>query len=87
MKKTSEDNNYIYFLDFFQGDPVRIMQDKKTAEILFNADDVIKILGLGSNITDFLSTDEGLDTINKFKQEHPNEDIFGKKGMFRRVGE
>ena len=51
MQKTGEDKNYIYFMDHFQYTPVQVIQDKKTGEIFFNADDVVKILGLGDSIT------------------------------------
>ena len=61
MQKTGEDKNYIYFMDHFQDTPVQVMQDKKTGEIFFNADDVVKILGLGDNIKEFLETFWGVD--------------------------
>lgn len=85
MQKTGEDKNYIYFLDCFQDTPVQVMQDKKTGEIFFNADDVVKILGLGDNLTEFLGTNSGLDFINDFKKNHPGVDMFGKQGMIREV--
>ena len=85
MQNTGEDKNYIYFMDHFQGTPVQVMQDKKTGEIFFNADDVVKILGLGDNIKEFLGTDKGLDFINDFKRDHPGVDVFGNKGMIREV--
>ena len=49
MQKTGEDKNYIYFMDHFQDTPVQVIQDKKTMEIFFNADDVVRILGFGSS--------------------------------------
>ena len=85
MQKTGEDKNYIYFMDHFQDTPVQVIQDKKTGEIFFNADDVVKILGLGDNIKEFLGTDKGLDFINDFKRDHPGVDVFGDKGMLREV--
>ena len=66
MQKTGEDKNYVYFMDHFQDTPVQVMQDEKTGEIFFNADDIVKILGLGDNIKEFLGTDRGLDFINDF---------------------
>ena len=71
MQKTGEDKNYVYFMDHFQDTPVQVMQDEKTGEIFFNADDIVKILGLGDNIKEFLGTDKGLDFINDFKRDHP----------------
>lgn len=50
MQKTGEDKNYIYFMDHFQDTPVQVIQDKKTMEIFFNADDVVRILGFGSSL-------------------------------------
>ena len=58
---------------------------KTTGEIFFNADDIVKILGLGDNIKEFLGTDRGLDFINDFKRDHPGIDVFGNKGMIREV--
>ena len=49
------------------------------------ADDIVKILGLGDNIKEFLGTDRGLDFINDFKRDHPGIDVFGNKGMIREV--
>ncbi|PXZ44163.1 hypothetical protein DMB45_05740 [Sanguibacteroides justesenii] len=85
MQKTGEDKNYVYFMDHFQGTPVQVMQDKKTMEIFFNANDVVKILGLGDNINEFLGTDRGLDFINEFKKSHPGVEVFGDRGMIRKV--
>ena len=85
MQKTGEDKNDVYFMDHFQDTPVQVMQDEKTGEIFFNADDIVKILGLGDNIKEFLGTDRGLDFINDFKRDHPGIDVFGNKGMIREV--
>ena len=49
------------------------------------ADDIVKILGLGDNIKEFLGTDRGLDFINDFKRDHPGIDVFPNKGMIREV--
>ena len=61
MQKTGEDKNYIYFMDHFQDTPVQVIQDKKTGEIFFNADDVVRILGFGSSFI-CLETMEWLDS-------------------------
>lgn len=83
MIREKEDEKYVYFLDYFQGKPVHMKQDKTTGEIFFNADDVCHILGVGS-FDEFIGTDEGLDIINDFKKENPNMPVFGENGMFRR---
>ena len=85
MQKTGEDKNYVYFMDHCQDTPVQVIQDKKTMEIFFNADDVVRILGFGSSFKEFLGTDEGLDYINEYKKDHPGVDMFGDDGMIRQV--
>lgn len=83
--KTNEDARYIYYFDSFQGMPIRILQDKETGEILFNADDVVRALDLGADLKEFLGSDEGLDCINAFKKEHPGTKIFRENGIFREI--
>ena len=83
--ETNEDENYFYYIDFFQGMPIRILKDKKTGEILFNADDVVRALDLGADLNEFLGSDEGLDCINAFKETHPGAEIFGENGMVREI--
>lgn len=60
-------------------------KDKRTNEILFDASDCLKILGLGSDLNEFLSSDKGLDLISEYQKSHPNVDLFGKSGLFRKV--
>ena len=83
--KTNEDARYIYYFDSFQGMPIRILQDKETGEILFNADDVVRALDLGADLKEFLGSDEGLDCISDFRKAHPGIEIFGESGMFREI--
>ena len=83
--KTNEDERYIYYFDSFQGMPIRILQDKETGEILFNADDVARALDLGADLNEFLGSDEGLDCINAFKKAYPGTEIFGRNGIFREI--
>lgn len=83
--KTNEDEKYVYYIDFFQGEPIRILKDKRTEEILFNADDVTRALELGADFKEFLGSDEGLDCINAFKETHPGAEIFGENGMVREI--
>ena len=82
--KTNEDEKYVYYIDFFQGEPIRILQDKETGEILFNADDVARALDLGADLKEFLGSDEGLDFINDFKKAHPGTEIFGEFGCLKK---
>ena len=69
MKYTEEDNNYKYFEGNFQGNTIRISQDKQTNDIFFNTDDV--------TFNEFLGSDEGLDLINEWNRTHPNKPFFG----------
>lgn len=82
---TGEDENYEYFEGIFEGKTIRMRMSKATGEILFDADDCLKVLGLGDNVNEFLSTDKGLDTLNDFKRDHPDIDVFGEKGLFRKA--
>lgn len=68
MTKTHETPTHEYFLDYFQGQPVRIMRDRKTGEILFNLSNVAKCLGYESTEA-MMSDDQILDSINKHKQQ------------------
>lgn len=45
MKKINETPTHEIFLDYFQGQQVRIYRNKATGEIGFNTDDVAKVLG------------------------------------------
>lgn len=68
MIRTHYDQQYEYFLDYFQGIPVKIMRDRKTGEILFDAASVAACLGYEST-ADMMSRDEVLDLINEHKKE------------------
>lgn len=84
-QKIHEDEKYLYYLSFFQGAPIRILRDKATNEILFDADQVCQALGLAESLNQFLGTDEGLDSISKFKQKYPDKTLFGENGMIRKI--
>jgi prophage antirepressor-like protein len=84
VKQTKEDEKYIYFLDYFRGNRIEVMKDKISGEIFFNADDVVRCLGIGNTMNEFLSSDEGLDWINELKKEYPCKTVFGEHGMFRK---
>lgn len=45
MKQISENSTHITYLDYFQGKQVRISKSKSTGELLFNSEDVAKVLG------------------------------------------
>lgn len=81
MKTEKEDQQFIYYLDYFQGNPVHIRKDKTTQEIFFDAHDVCHILGLGS-FNEFISSDAGLDLINEWKRDNPGKEVFGLNGIF-----
>jgi prophage antirepressor-like protein len=83
--KTGEDEKFIHFTACFQGKQVRILLNKISNEILFNADDVTKCLELGSTSEEFFSSDKGLDCIIEYKKENPDKPIFGEDGMFQKI--
>lgn len=68
MTLLKTDNNYEYYLDFFEGKPVKIMRDRKTSEILFDGESVAAYLGYDSMQT-MMSQDEVLDCINEHTKE------------------
>lgn len=68
MIRTHVDAQYEYYLDYFQGMPVKILRDRKTGEIFFDAGSVTKCLGYEST-QDMMSQDEVLDLINQHKRE------------------
>lgn len=51
-------------MDYYQGHPIRIMQDLKTGEILFDAESVAPILGFAS-AEEMFSNDAVLDLLNE----------------------
>lgn len=54
MEKIGEDEDSIFYTADFEGHQIGLMMDKRTKEILLNADDLIKLCGLGEAFTDFL---------------------------------
>jgi hypothetical protein len=77
MKLISENSIVAIFEDEFMGHSVHFYKNKITGEITINADHVIRVCGLGNSLDEFLSTDEGLDTINRYNKEHPGKSFFG----------
>lgn len=63
MIRTHYDDQYEYFLAYFEGTPVKIMRDRKTNEILFDAGSVAECLGYESTEA-MMSDDQVLDAIN-----------------------
>lgn len=68
MIKTHETDTHTYFIDYFDGTQVKIMKNKKTGEILFDAESVAKILGYGS-MQGMMSDDNVLDLVNELKRD------------------
>lgn len=85
MKKIEETKEYNIYMDYFHGQPVRFLQDKKTGEILISADDAMMAMGANASIEEFLATDAGLDTINRMKQSEPEKPLFGENGFIRKI--
>lgn len=81
MEKIGEDENREYFRDYFEGNEVRMSKVKANGEVLLNADDMARCYGF-KDMNDFLSSDAGLDIINKWKETYPDRPVFGKDGMF-----
>ncbi|WP_337942986.1 hypothetical protein [Parabacteroides sp.] len=79
VKETPEE---IIYLSHFEGQPVRLMKNKRTGEITINADDIVRAIGEADSFEEYLGTDKGLDFISRWKQEHPNTPFFG--GAVRR---
>jgi hypothetical protein len=67
MEKIGEDEDSIFYTADFEGHQIGLMMDKRTKEILLNADDLIKLCGLGEAFTDFLGTDKGIEFLNYMK--------------------
>ncbi len=68
MIRTHYDADYEYYLTHFGSTPVKILKNRKTGEILFDAGSVAACLGYRST-ADMMSKDEVLDAINS----HINE--------------
>jgi prophage antirepressor-like protein len=68
MIRTHYDSDYEYYLAPFENLPVKILKDRKTGEILFDAASVAACLGYQST-TDMMSRDEVLDVINTHIKE------------------
>ncbi len=75
--KTGEDWINEYFTSYYKGQPVRFTRNRWTHETLINADDVVRICGIAGSFEEFLSTDDGLDFINEWKEKNPNAAFFG----------
>lgn len=70
MIKLESDDRFDYFLDFFQGTPVKILRDKTTGEVLFDVESITNVFGYDS-VEALMSSDAVLDLINdELKQGH-----------------
>lgn len=68
MKLIHQTETHLYYESYFEGQKVRMMQDKKTSELKFNAEDTAKILGYGS-LEKMMLDDAVLDALNEEYQE------------------
>ncbi|GAB3953285.1 hypothetical protein GCM10028805_36680 [Spirosoma harenae] len=68
MIHTHSDSQYDYFLDYFQGIPVKSLRDRKTGEIHFDLNSVAECLGYAS-VESMMSDDRVLDAINDHTQQ------------------
>ncbi|MBD2703794.1 hypothetical protein IC229_24320 [Spirosoma sp. BT702] len=64
MRRIYIDLNYEHFVDYYQGREIKIKQDRKTGEILFDAESVAPILGFAS-AEEMFSNDAVLDLLNE----------------------
>ena len=83
----SENFFYQIFEDNFQGTPVRFYRHKFSGAVTINANDCAHVLGYDS-MNEFLGTDDGLDSINNWKRDHPYKPVFGDNGsgaMFEEI--
>jgi len=85
MKKIKETDKYVYFEFVFKGNKIKVIQDKVSKELLFDADDVIKSVGLGENVKQYFSSDNGLDFISAYKKKYPDKPIFGDDGFIQKI--
>lgn len=73
MQKLFSTPTHDHYLSHFEGVPIRIAQDRKTGEILFDAESIAECLGFAS-AHDMMSRDEVLDLISghlKTEQQSP----------------
>ncbi|MBD2752023.1 BRO-N domain-containing protein [Spirosoma validum] len=63
MIRTHYDDTYEYYLSYFEGTPVKILRDRKTGEILFDAASVAECLGYSSTES-MMKDDQVLDCIS-----------------------
>ncbi|WP_423128237.1 hypothetical protein [Gaoshiqia sp. Z1-71] len=71
MRKIFEDDISIFWEEMINDYPVRHMRNKKTQRLWINIDDAFEAGGGSGKAEDWLKTDEGLDFLNVWKQEHP----------------
>ena len=74
---------YEYFTKPLNGANVRVRRDTTTGDVMFNADDMAKALGLNCTFEQWLGTDNGLDFINSMKKKHPEIPLFDENGGIR----
>lgn len=68
MIKTHETATHDYYLDYFEGKPVRILRHKQTGEISFDLNSLAACLGYESAEA-MMSDDRVLDCINEHTRQ------------------
>ena len=69
MIQTHVTATHIFYVAYFKGIPVKIVRDRKTGKILFNAESVAACLGFDST-QDMMSQDVILEAISQYQQEN-----------------
>jgi len=81
----TDGEQYEYSNKPLNGTDVRMRRDIATGEVLFNADDLTRALGLNCTFKEYLGTDDGLDFLNSIKKKHPEMPLFDKSGGIKDV--
>lgn len=82
-KKIFEDDTAEYFEEIINGFTVKLRHDKITGEVWIDPQDLFIACGGKGKFEDFLGTDQGLDLINEWHQDHI--DAPGFLRLFRSV--
>tara|TARA_R110002096_G_scaffold27009_3_gene83003 strand:- start:1211 stop:1444 length:234 start_codon:yes stop_codon:yes gene_type:complete len=71
MKIIQEMPTHLIYQDSFNGQPIRILKNKATNEILLNIEYVARVLGFKDSI-ELMSSNEALDIVNKHWKQTGN---------------
>lgn len=72
---TDIDDKYLYMEMLVNGVPVNTMQDRTTNQMYYKADDIVRLLGIGGSLNEFLSSDKGLDSLSDWMRQSPEKTI------------